>query len=400
MAFRRGNYHLTFVSAVALAVIPLVPLATGSPRAFAQVFVVGEKSAMAGVSTDFHPTRVELSAEPITERGRRDLVRNLEAEQGFAHRPLPLADTVVLMANGKMSPSGDAYNQLLYKKGQFAAPGDRVAITRVAFDKDSIVIDINGGRYLKHRFLRHIQLNDVPLVADDGAQVTGCRVNLVFEGGIPEISAPVVKALLDPIIDFGVKTSAQAYATTLPAFLKEAIDQHDVLVGMDRRMVLAAKGAPESKIRELEPGSTDQHYEEWMYGQVPQTVYFVRFIGDHVVQVRVAALGQPVVTRNRNEMQGFSDQDDTHEIAMGDTKSTDPDAPTAAPPTILKPGEVAPGSSRRVLVPPPDDSQNKSRDPSASSSPGGAQANPPGSTDPQSAPAPDSKLAAPRQVGQ
>ena len=55
-------------------------------------------------------------------------------------------------------------------------------------------------------FLRHIELNVAPVVADDGAQVTGCRVTLVFEGGLPEISAPEVKALLDPIIDFGVKS--------------------------------------------------------------------------------------------------------------------------------------------------------------------------------------------------
>jgi hypothetical protein len=47
----------------------------------AQVFVVGEKSAMAGVSTEFHPTRIELPSAPITERGRHELVRTLEEDQ-------------------------------------------------------------------------------------------------------------------------------------------------------------------------------------------------------------------------------------------------------------------------------------------------------------------------------
>ena len=51
--------------------------------AHAQVFVVGEKTALADVSTEFHPTRIELPTAPITERGRRELIRNLEAEQGF-----------------------------------------------------------------------------------------------------------------------------------------------------------------------------------------------------------------------------------------------------------------------------------------------------------------------------
>jgi hypothetical protein len=319
---------------------------------------------MSDVSTDFHPTRVELPSTPITERGRRELIRNLEAEQGFAHRPLPLGDSLVLMANGNLKPGGEAYKQMLYKKGTSAAPGDRVAITKVTVDKDRIILDINGGPYLKHRFLRHIQLNDNNVVADDGAQVTGCRVTLQFEGGIPEISAPEVKALLDPIIDFGVKTSGQAYADTLPQFLKDAISQHDVLVGMNRKMVIAAMGAPESKLRELEAGSADRHYEEWIYGQAPQTVHFVRFVGDRVTQVRVAKLGQPIAIRDHDEMHGYfgaGDPENTHEVAMGDVHTPtgeDSGAPAAAPPTILKPGEEAPGSQQQVQRPvdlPPQD---------------------------------------------
>jgi hypothetical protein len=321
----------------------------------AQVFVVGEKTAMADVSTDFHPTRVELPSTPINERERRELVRDLEAEQGFAHRALPLGDDLILMANGDLTPGGEAYKQMLYKKGQSAAPGDRVEITTVTVKDDRIIFDLNGGPYLKHRFLRHIDLGGVPVVAGDGEQVSGCRVTLVFEGGIPEISAPEVKALLDPIIDFGVKTSGEAYADTLPPFLKDAITQHDVLVGMDRKMVLAAMGAPEQKVRELVPGTTDRHYEEWIFGHMPQTVRFVRFEGDHVTQVRIAAMGQPIAVHDQDEMQGYLDPEDTHEIAMGDGKARDVNGDSGsaagAPPTILKPGEVAPGSSQRVQMP-------------------------------------------------
>ncbi len=331
------------------------------PVACAQVFVVGEKTAMADVSTDFHPTRVELSSTPIDERGRRELVRDLEAEQGFAHRALPLGEEITLVANGNLTPGGDAYKEMLYKKGQSAAAGDRVAITTVTVKADRIVFDINGGPYLKHRILRHIELDDTPIVADDGAKVTGFRLTLLFEGGIPEISAPEVKALLDPVIDFGVKSSGEAYADTLPAFLKDAIAQHDVLVGMDRKMVLAAMGAPQSKIRELVAGSTDRHYEEWIYGQMPQTVRFVRFEGDRVTQVRIAAMGQPIAVHDQDEMQGYLDPEDTHEIAMGDGKPGGREGESgAAPPTILKPGETAPGASQRVQypvtssTPPPD----------------------------------------------
>ncbi len=291
-----------------------------SSAARAQVFVVGEKSAMANVSTEFHPTRIELPSAPITERGKRELVRNLEEEQGFAHRTLPLGEDLLLIANGKMTPSGDAYKEMLYKKGQSAVPGDRVVLTAVTVKDDRIVFDLNGGPYVNHRFLRHIDLNGVPIVPQDGAQATGCRVTLVFEGGLPEVSAPEVKALLDPIVDFGVKTSAEAYADSLPTFLKTAIEQHDVLVGMDRKMVLAAMGEPLSKVRELVPGSTTRRYEEWIYGQPPQTVRFVRFEGDRVTQLRIAALGKSIVIHTQDEMQGYLEPEETHEIAMGDEK--------------------------------------------------------------------------------
>jgi hypothetical protein len=366
MAFRRATTYSSLGSGFGLAAVLAIGLTAATRLAPAQVFVVGEKSAMSDVSTDFHPTRVELPSTPITERGRRDLIRNLEAEQGFAHRPLPLGDSLVLMANGNLRPGGEAYKQMLYKKGTSAAPGDRVAITKVTVEKDRIILDINGGPYLKHRWLRHIQINDNDVVADDGAQVSGCRVTLQFEGGIPEVSAPEVKALLDPIIDFGVKTSGQAYADTLPQFLKDAIAQHDVLVGMNRKMVIAAMGAPESKLRELEPGSADRHYEEWIYGQAPQTVHFVRFIGDRVTQVRTAKLGQPIAIRDHDEMHGYfgaGDPDNTHEVAMGDvhTRSDqDSGAPAAAPPTILKPGEQAPGTQQQVQMPVNVPAQDKS----------------------------------------
>jgi hypothetical protein len=381
--FHRWSAHAAVFQACLLAGA-LVCAQNGMARA--QVFVVGEKTALADVSTEFHPTRIELPSAPITERGRRELVRNLEAEQGFAHRVLPLGEDLVLIANGNMTPSGDAYKEMLYKKGQSAAPGDRIVLTTVTVKDDRIVFDLNGGPYLKHRFLRHIDLNDVPVVPDDGAVVTGCRVTLIFEGGLPEVSAPEVKALLDPIVDFGVKTSAEAYADSLPPFLKDAIAKHDVLVGMDRKMVLAAMGEPQSKVRELVPGSTTRRYEEWIYGQMPQTVRFVRFEGDRVTQLRIAALGKPIVIHTQNEMRGYLDPEDTHEIAMGDGKPGNGEDGTAKPPTILKPGEAALGSQKRVLLPVPASSpapQDKSTPANPAAAPTDKPADTPSKTNPE-----------------
>jgi len=156
MGFRRAMDGAFSAIGLSGAVLLAAGLGAVGSTGAAQVFVVGEKTAMADVTNDFHPTRVELPSKPITDRGRRELIRDLEAEQGFAHRPLPLGDQLTLMANGNMSPGGDAYKKLLFKKGQFAAPGDRVAITTVTVKADRIIFDINGGPYLKHRFLRHL----------------------------------------------------------------------------------------------------------------------------------------------------------------------------------------------------------------------------------------------------
>jgi len=325
-------------------------LAVSIPYAHSQVFVVGEATATSDLATDFKPTHIDLASTPMTERGRRDLVRNLEAEQGFAHRALPLGAGLSLRANGPLTPGPAEYRKMIYQKGQSAGPGDRVIITSMDIKSDRIVLDLNGGPYLKHRFLRHIQLNDNPVTPDTGETATGSRITLIFEGKVPEISAPEVKALLEPLIDFGVKSSEQAYADTLPAPLKEAIAAHDVLVGMNHRMVLAALGAPENKLREQVSGDPNgARYEEWIYGHVPQTVRFIRFIGDRVTLVEIAALGKPVEIHDKDEMGGYNPQPLTREIAMGDQKPGGTENAPAPPPTLRMPGEAAPDNSQNKV---------------------------------------------------
>ena len=255
-----------------VALVAGVLVLLGLP-ACAQVFTVGEKTATADINTDFRPTRVELPDGRLSELGRRELVRDLDQEQGFAHRVLPLGATVTLHANGTLSPGPEDYRKLIYTKGQSAGVGERVAITSLEFKPDRILVDLNGGPYAKHRFMRHIQIgmgpiNSNPQGLNDGQEATGCRVTLLFEGGVPDLSAPEVKALLYPLVDFRVKSGNQAYADTLPEPIKQAIATHQLLVGMNRRMVLASLGSPENKVRES--SESGEQYEEWIYGHQPQ----------------------------------------------------------------------------------------------------------------------------------
>jgi hypothetical protein len=293
----------------------------------------------------------------MTELGRRELIRNLEAEQGFAHRALPLGAGLTLHANGPLGANPSEYRKMIFEKGQSAAAGDRVVVTALEIKGDRIVLDLNGGPYAKHRFLRHVSLNDAPVAADNGEQATGSRITLIFPGPVPQISAPEVKALLDPLIDFGVRTSEEAYADTLPPLLKDSIAAHEVLVGMNRRMVLAALGAPESKIRDQPSGDAKGgRYEEWIYGHVPQTVRFVRFVGDRVTVVEIAALGKPLEIRDKDEVGDLNPSMPTHEVAMGDQQANgDGQKPQSAPPTLRNPGEAAPaGASNKVQFPTAD----------------------------------------------
>lgn len=328
----------------------------GAARANAQVFTVGEKTATAGIDTSLSPTHVELPAGPMTERGRRELVRNLDAEQGFAHRVLPLASIVTLVANGQVRPGPEEYRKLVYKKGQGAAPGDRVAINAITFNKDRILIDFNGGPYPRHRFLRHIQVgvgNVGSREPDLTETASGWRVELYFEGGIPEVSAPEVKALLEPLVDFGVKTGEQAYSETLPAPIKSAIASHEILVGMDHRMVLASLGQPESKVRESAAGG---RYEEWIYGHHPQTVTFVRFAGDRVSLIKIAASGKAIEIHDHDEMAGYQQPETTRQVVVANgpvsaTSESDPGAvPTLKLPTEkATPAETEAGTSERKV---------------------------------------------------
>jgi hypothetical protein len=119
-------------------------------------------------------------------------------------------------------------------------------------------------------------------------------------------------------------------------------------------MVLASVGSPESKVREHASDDADgPRYEEWIYGHVPQTVKFVRFNGDRVVMVKIAALGKPIEIHNQNEMGEYAPATETREIAMGDKNPDDHEHP-APPPTLTKPGEkISVNQNNRVQYPPP-----------------------------------------------
>ena len=300
------------------------------------------------------PTKVPLDNSVMDAKTRQELIRVLQAEQGFAMRPFPRGHKgLMLVANGPLSPAGEDYLNLVTSQGLSAKPGDRLVLTDVKIDKDKIIFDLNGGPDAKHRFMRHVQIgagggtNTTPVVQDDGQQPTGARLTLDFKGHLPAVTGTQVKALLAPLISFDVKTPIEAFTDTLPPRLKEAILSHHVLVGMSTEMVLFAKGQPERKTRETEG---QMPFEEWIYGRPPKDVEFIRINGNRVIRVEVAKMGEKPVIYTQDEVEGLMRTDGTplteekakHTAQIGDVQR-DPDtqAPTA-PPSLRKPGETVP----------------------------------------------------------
>jgi hypothetical protein len=301
------------------------------------------------------PTHVPLTKSELDAKTRLELIRAMQSEQGFAMRPFPRGHKgLTLQANGKLNPAGEGYLNMAIAEGVSAKPGDRVVLTDVKIERSRIVFELNGGPDLKHRFLRHIQIGMGPDVTNpvvqqgDDREPVGAQLSLTFQDHVPELTGAEVKALLEPLISFDVKTPIQAFTDTLPTKLKEAILNHHVLVGMSTDMVLFAKGQPETKSREMEG---QMPFEEWIYGKPPQDVEFVRINGNRVIRLEVAKMGEKPVIFTKDEVEGLMRTDgtpleaaapNTRTVQMGDAeRNPDTQAP-AAPPSLRKPGEKLP----------------------------------------------------------
>ncbi len=137
------------------------------------------------------------------------------------------------------------------------------------------------------------------------------------------------------------ETKSKPISTRVPPKVKAAIQAHRVLVGMNQEMVLHAKGKPPRKVRERD-GETE--YEEWIYGEAPADVDFVRFVGDEVVRVETMKVSGEKIVRTQKEVI----------LAMpeGEEKkkrSKNPRSVRRIAPSLRRPGEDSQdGPSRRT----------------------------------------------------
>jgi hypothetical protein len=253
---------------------------------------------------------VDLEKRPrLTSQTRLELIKLMQAEFVHVRKYLPLGDkSLTINPQGQVNPSDAALFQEIQSRGAAAKVGDKIQITAIAIHEKSITLQLNGGAKKKSKWYQHVSIGVggpggglSPTDDPNQAQATGSEMTLQFVKQVPEMTAEELRKLLSPVLDFSVKTAAQVYAETLPPKVREAIKNHEVLVGMNHEMVIAAKDHPPQKNREKD--DKGKEYEEWIYGTPPQDTVFVRFYGDEVTQVKTAkAGGGAIVVKTEKEV--------------------------------------------------------------------------------------------------
>jgi hypothetical protein len=301
---------------------------------------------------------IPADAHHMSKDTRYQIIRDFEAQVVYARTAFPMGAKGLDLKRGTISPSGEELRQQLTLWGPAIKAGDPAQISFVRIRNDHIQFEINGGPIHRKKWYQRIEVTGaygqpVPTSPSDAqSNPHGSFVNLYFDKYVPEMTPQQLKALLYPVLDFNARNKEQAYLDTVPPKVKEAIQAHHVLVGMNREMVLHAKGKPPKKVRERD-GETV--YEEWIYGEPPADVDFVRLVDDEVVRVETMKVDGTKILRTEREVILPSDENKNKEA-----KKEQPDRPANAP-SLRRPGEdsetvpkPATGPSPLPPMPPPD----------------------------------------------
>ena len=270
---------------------------------------------------------------PISQSGRFDIIRALNGELVFIRKPFPMGvKGIVITPDGKMIPDGADLQQAVAVNGPAAMPGERARITNMVIKKNLIIFEINGGPMRKKRWYDHLEVGGMggtmPVSQQSNELRKGSFVALEFDKFVPQITAEELKRRLAAVFDFNAKSTLEAYVETIPPKARQAIKEHRVLVGMNRQMVIYSVGQPGKKIREKDNGIP---YEEWIYGDPPQEVKFVRFVGDEVTRLEIMQVDGQKLVRTSKEI-------DAQAATQEASAKSKPQEPTNAP-TLRRPGE-------------------------------------------------------------
>jgi hypothetical protein len=274
-------------------------------------------------------------APQMSRQTRFEIIRDFETQIVYSRTVFPMGSKGLALKDGRVTPSGQELQQALALWGPAIKPGDTAHISYVHIKDNHIHFDLNGGPVHRRKWYQHIQVAgangaSVPISRDESAQNPhGSYLDIYFDKYVPEMTAAQLRALLLPVLDFNAKSKEEAYLDTVPPKVKEAIKAHQVLVGMNTEMVVHSRGKAPRKVREKD-GETD--YEEWIYGEAPQDVDFVRIVGDEVVRIETMKIGGQKIVRTEKEVILEKPDKDT------EAKREQEERPANAP-SLRRPGE-------------------------------------------------------------
>lgn len=315
---------------------------------------------------------IAANAPRMSKQTRLEIIRDFETQLVYARTPFPMGHKGLQLKNGTTAPNGPALDQLIAIYGPSIKPGDPTHISFVHIKDNYIHLELNGGPVQRKKWYQHVQVsgangNSVPLSNNESVQNPhGSFLDVYFDKYVPEMTAAQLRDLIYPALDFKAKSKEEAYLDTVPPKVKEAIQAHHVLIGMNTEMVIHAVGKAPRKVREKDNGVD---YEEWIYGQPPQDVDFVRIMSDEVVRVETMKVGGQKIVRTDKEVILNKPKEEE--------AKTEPEIRPANAPSLRRPGEDAqdvpkPESAGPAPLPPPPPDERPGGSGPGTSGPGGS----------------------------
>ncbi|MEO7143157.1 MAG: hypothetical protein ABI165_06585 [Bryobacteraceae bacterium] len=241
---------------------------------------------------------LRAGSNKLTLDDRIEIIRGLDSEFATSRILLPRSKKPLNFESAGNYDKSE-WNSAAQQFGPAARTGDQVQITKVAIEKNRILLEINHGLKGGAKWYQNIEVGMgggmTPVGRNQStASPGGTLIALDFPGPVPELTAAEIKKLLAPILDFDKHSPTETYAASLSPAVQKAVKENRAIVGMNRDEVLLALGKPVRKIRE-ETKDGDET-EDWIYGQPPGKITFVTFEGSKVIKVKddFAGLGGSV----------------------------------------------------------------------------------------------------------
>lgn len=253
-------------------------------------------------------------SDKLTDDEKIELLRGLTAE--FATMKVPLARSkkpLEFFVDGTFKR--EYWEDTSRSMGAAARAGDLIKITKITFEGDKLLLEINGGLTSGRHWYDNIQggMIGVPMggpgqmppggqtqIPTDtsnppsGSPTYGTYIAVIFRKPMEALTSAAVKSDLAPLMSFDQHSATQLYSETLSPEMQKAVAEKRATVGMTRDQVKLALGNPETKYRETNKDGLET--EDWIFGRPPGKITFVTFAGSKVIKVKdeYAGLGGDV----------------------------------------------------------------------------------------------------------